>query len=406
MKISLSEISRLIPIVKRRIGMNIVSFVEKVFSSDKMYKDVFGRKRERKVLLCGIPEAFEKSSLPKHHSNFTETYSAAMAFDRLGYSVDCVSRTKRNIDYNDYDIVFGINGNAFMGAFSTDEKINPLKIFYSVGAETCYNYRVTAVRNKDFYTRHKKWLLGSNRYIPGDPRNYYEANFSDAVINLGDGYVNQQFLKEENKPEKYKMLPAFYFPVCTPEEKKDFAECRKHFLWFGSSGMIHKGLDIAIDIAVEHPEITLHICGGNRQETDFWNFYSPIIKRHKNIIMHGFIDIESQKFKNIIEQCGILINPSISESGAVSVLNILGNAALLPVYSQGTGLNLANVGVEVKEVTYDSFSKALCDVIEMPHEEIEKKAWAAHRLVKEKYTLEIYQENMYRILKEIIEKRD
>lgn len=406
MRITFSEISRLFPIVKRRVGTKIIALVERLFSSDKQYKDIFGRRRERKVLLCGIPEAFEKKTLPKYHSNFTETYSVAMAFDRLGYSVDCVSRTKRGIDYAAYDVVFGINGNAFMGAFSTDEKIKPLKIFYSVGAETCFNYRVTTMRNRDFYTRHGRWLLGSNRYIPGDPRNYYEANLSDAVITLGDDFVNRQFLKENNCSGKFKSLPAFYFPVCSPDEKKNFVKSKKHLLWFGSSGMIHKGLDIAIDFAVENPDVTLHICGGSRQETAFWNYYNPIIKNHANIVMHGFVEIESPEFKSILELCGVLLNPSISESGAVSVLNVLGNAVMLPVYSRGTGLNLETVGVEVEEVTYDAFNKALQKVLEMSDKELEEKAWAAHKLVKEKYTLEKYQENMYLIIKEIIEKRD
>ena len=406
MKISLSEISRLLPIVKRRIGAKTIAFVEKIFSSDKLCKDVFGKNYGRKVLLCGIPEAFGKEIIPKYHSNFTETYSAALAFDRLGYSVDCTSRTKRGIDYTGYDIVFGINGNAFMGAFSADKKVKPLRIFYSVGAETCYNYRVTSSRNRDFHSRHGFWLLGSNRYIPGDSRNYYEANFSDAVITLGDSHVNRQFLEEDSVPGKYRMLPAFYFPVCKSVEKKDFGKCKRHFLWFGSSGMIHKGLDIAIDFAVENPDVVLHVCGGSRQEREFWNYYNPIIKNHANIVMHGFVDIESQDFAAILNQCGILLNPSISESGAVSVLNVLGNGVLMPVYSRGTGLDLSAVGLEVEDVTYDSFSKVLHAVLDMDDKDVEEKALAAHKLVKERYTLERYQENMYGILKEIIEKRD
>jgi glycosyltransferase involved in cell wall biosynthesis len=168
--------------------------------------------------------------------------------------------------------------------------------------------------------------------------------------------------------------------------------------------MIHKGLDIAIDFAIEHPDYTLHICGGSRQESEFWNFYVPKIKANKNIHLHGFVDIESENFSQILSQCGILLNPTISEGGAVSVLNVLGNGALLPVYSKGTGLDIANAGVEVDEVTYDNFRKALLDVAALPTETIEKKAWDAHRLVKERYTLDNYRETMYRHIKEIINK--
>jgi hypothetical protein len=64
------------------------------------------------------------------------------------------------------------------------------------------------------------------------------------------------------------------------------------------------------------------------------------------------------------------------------------------------------VGIEVEYVTYDSFSKVLHAVLDMDDKDVEEKALAAHKLVKERYTLERYQENMYGILKEIIEKRD
>lgn len=404
MRIRLSEISRLLPIAKRRVASTMISWLQKLLLSEQYKKDVFKQKRKKRVLMCHLPEAFTGKGLPKYHSNFTECYTIAKCFDRLGYSVDCVSRTKTGIDYSQYDIIFGINGNAFMGAFSANKKVKPLKIFYSVGAETFFNYRETALRNKDFHNRHGLWLLSSNRYVPGDVRTYYEANLSDAVICLGDEYVFGHFIAEDKQNDKYRWLPAFFFPTVNPNVKKNFAQCRKEILWFGSSGMVHKGLDIAIDFAIEHPEYTLHICGGSRQETDFWNYYTLKIKANKNIHLHGFVDIESEKYAQILSQCGILLNPTISEGGAVSVLNVLGNGALLPVYSEATGIALSEVGICVPDVTYKDFEDALLKLELMPVKEFEQKALNAHNLVKSNYTIEKYEEHMFAHLKEIIEK--
>ena len=405
MRISLSEISRLLPIAKRRVASTMIAWLQKLLLSEQYKKDVFKKGYARRVLMCHLPEAFSGKELPKYHSNFTECYTIAKCFDKLGYSVDCVSRTKTGIDYSQYDIVFGINGNAFMGVFSADEKIKPLKIFYSVGAETLFNYRVTILRNKDFYDRHGFWLLGSNRYVPGDARAYYEVHLSDAAICLGDEFVFNHFVTEDNKNEKYRWLPAFYFPTVNASIKKDFSLCRQSILWFGSSGMVHKGLDIAIDFAIEHPDYTLHICGGSRQETDFWNYYMPKIKASKNIHLHGFVDIESDKYAQILSQCGILLNPTISEGGAVSVLNVLGNGALLPVYSEATGIALSEVGICIPDVTYKGFEDALLKLETMPVDEFREKALKAHNLVKDNYTIEKYEEHMYAHLKEIIEKK-
>jgi hypothetical protein len=246
--------------------------------------------------------------------------------------------------------------------------------------------------------------MSANRYVPGDVRTYYESNLSDAVICLGDEYVFNHFVREDVFNDKYRWLPAFYFPTVKTAPKKDFTKCRKSILWFGSSGMVHKGLDIAIDFVLAHPEYTLHICGGSRQERDFWNYYMPKIKACKNIYMHGFVDIESEQYAHILSQCGILLNPSISEGGAVSVLNVLGNGALLPVYSEATGIALSEFGVCVPDVTYNEFEKALLGLEAMTDADFEQRALEVHKLVKENYTIEQYENHMYAHLKDIIDK--
>ncbi|MBR3906491.1 MAG: glycosyltransferase [Bacteroidaceae bacterium] len=405
MKLNRSEISRIWPIAKRRMGARVVSWVQRLFSTDRLVKNVFRENHGKRVLLCHLPEAFSGKELPKHHSNLTECLVVARCFNRLGYNVDCASRAKTGIDYAPYDVVFGINGNAFMGSFSANADISPLRIFYSVGAETCFNYRKTAMRNLEFYSRHGRWFLDSNRYMPGDPRNYYEARFSDAVICLGDRYVYEQFLEEDSAQERYCWLPAFYFKVKEPCEEKDFAACRRNILWFGSTGLLHKGLDIAIDFAAAHPEFTLHVCGSSSNEKDFWEYYRPIIKNCSNIVLHGFVDIESKEFADLLVQCGILLNPSVSEGGAVSVLNVLGNGALLPVYSRATGIDFSDNGIVVPGVTYTAFEEALLRADSLPLETFAAKAFAAHRFVREECSLEKYEERMYGYIKNIIENR-
>lgn len=406
MKISRSEISRLWPIAKRRAGAAIVRWVQRLFSGEKLIKDVFKRRRDRRVLLCHLPEAFASEKLPKYHSNLTECYVAARCFDRLGYSVDCSSRGNEGIDYSPYEIIFGINGNAFLGSFMACKGVEPLRIFYSVGAQMTYNFKFTAKRNIAFHERHGLWLLGSNRYIPASGMNYYQAHFADAVICLGDIPILEPFLLDDARIDHYRSLSAFYFKVAEPDKEKDFSKCRKNILWFSSMGLLHKGLDIAIDFAVAHPDYTLHICGGSRSERDFWRYYNPIVEKASNIHIHGFVDIESPEFVALLDCCGILLNPSVSESGAVAVLNVLGNGALLPVYSSGTALDLADVGIEVPQVDYKDFEKALLSTEAMSDDEFVKRAWAAHRKIRDGYTLARYEERLYNLICEIIDKKD
>lgn len=403
MKTSLSEIRRIIPIAKRRLAAAITAFVQRTLAGETLSENVLGDSRcKRRALVCYLPEAFKHKTPPKHHSNLTECRTAAEALQRLGFQVDCASRGKQGIDYSRYDVVFGISCPSFMSSFTSNESTQPLRIFYSVGAHTFYNFEITAERNRRFFRDHGFLLLDSSHYIPGNGTNYYAARLSDAVICLGDDSVCDEFRKRDGEQDKYHSLPAFFFPVTKPDENKDFQSCRNNILWFGSSGMIHKGLDIAIEFAARHREFTLHICGGSRQEKDFRKKYMPLIDSRDNIIYHGFVDIESEEFSRVLSECAILLNPSLSESGAVGVLNVLGNGALLPVYSRGTGLALSDAGVQVDEVSPEAFEQALLAVAAMPVEELAAKAWETHRTVRRKYTLDNYRKNMYDHLNRII----
>ena len=60
--------------------------------------------------------------------------------------------------------------------------------------------------------------------------------------------------------------------------------------------------------------------------------------------------------------------------------------------------------MEIDDVTYENFKNTLLALAKIPAKIIEQKAWEAHRLVKNRYTLDNYRETMYNHIKEIIKK--
>ena len=399
MKLTRSEFRRILPIARRRIGNKIVAWVQRLFADRTLKRNVFGSKHERRALICYLPEAFN-GKLPLSHSNFTECYTAAKVFHELGFNVDCASRDNDKIDYSPYEVVYGITSTAYARSFSTTSE--PLRIFYSVGAHTFLNFKVTADRCRAFHDEHGSHALSSCHYVPGNGMNYYNAHLSDAAICLGDASVALHFEKEDSRTEHYYPLPAFYFDVRCPSEEKDFEKCRHNLLWFGSSGLIHKGLDIAIDFALRHPEYTLHICGASRGEKEFWRYYAPLADNASNIVQHGFVDIASDEFGKILDKCALLINPSLSESGAVGVLNVLANGVLYPIYSRETGLALADYGSEMPEVDYALFEKAILEASALPAEKLHAKSVALNRHVRNNYTLALYEERLRTHIEKIL----
>ena len=55
MKLSFQEISRLLPIAKRRTGEKLTRWIQRLFNSERLAKDVFGTNHEHKALLCYLP---------------------------------------------------------------------------------------------------------------------------------------------------------------------------------------------------------------------------------------------------------------------------------------------------------------------------------------------------------------
>ena len=98
--------------------------------------------------------------------------------------------------------------------------------------------------------------------------------------------------------ERYITFQLHFIMLSTLKKSfpKDFNNAKKHFLWFGSSGMIHKGLDLLLDIFSKREEIHLHICGPLEGNQSFNKLFTMSYLK-PNIHYHGFVSINSTLFK-------------------------------------------------------------------------------------------------------------
>src|SRR5207247_2455643 len=88
------------------------------------------------------------------------------------------------------------------------------------------------------------------------------------------------------KYAKKRLYPVPIIPIPIPypwAEGKDFNECRRHYLWFGSGGFVRKGLDLVLDAFVEMPEYHLTVCGPIQQERQFEAAYHKELYETPNI---------------------------------------------------------------------------------------------------------------------------
>jgi glycosyltransferase involved in cell wall biosynthesis len=116
--------------------------------------------------------------------------------------------------------------------------------------------------------------------------------------------------------------------------EKPHEKSRKQFLWLGSTGAIHKGLDLLIDVLYKRNDIVLHICGLSKEERRILR-----LKKRENIIDHGHVKINSDLFLELTDVCSFIILPSCSEGFSTSITTGMLHG-LIPVVNKNTGFNM------------------------------------------------------------------
>jgi hypothetical protein len=374
--------------------------VSKLNPENKILKNVYHTNFQKAVLISYLRAPF-LSDITYSHTNYTECKTAADIFNELEYNVDVVEYTENQyeIDFSQYNIVYGF-GCQFERVFFSEHAEKVIKIMYSTGCNAFYAHNKSALRVNEAFQKTGLLMPQSTRVV--DYFWTFQYINSDLIIALGNNFVAQTY-RTTNPAVNVLPVNAFYFDVFDIDiDKKEFETARKNFLWFGSSGLLHKGLDIVIDIFAKRSDINLHICGAFKGEKKFFNYYGPIIDACPNITDHGFVDIYSETFKDIMLTCGSFIFPSVSEGGAVSALNVIANGGLIPIISEAAGLDLDEIGYVFSEINENSIVEQIGKVLNMNENDFIDKAKLCKQLIRTNYSYELYKTNLKKAICHLI----
>lgn len=366
----------------------------------KILTNVFNSSCTKSVLISFSLSPFLEG-VKNEHTNFLECYTAAEIFHELGYTVDVINFDEElQIDYTKYNIIYGF-GESLEKAFyqdSAEQRI--IKIFYGTGCNSTYSNKVSATRVIDFYKKCNILAPQSSRVVAKSWR--FQTLMSDLVIALGNDFVVSTYIID-NQNLNCKSLPAFFFDVYDINiQNKNFESAQKHFLWFGSSGLLHKGLDLIIDIFSKRTDIFLHICGASKSEIIFFNYYQPIIDKSSNIIDHGFINLDSELFREIMNTCGFVIFPSVSEGGCPATLNVMANGGLVPIITTYCGLDLDQLGFISDEISEQAFTELINKALAFPVGDIKNMSFMVKEFVRKNYSYNSYKNNLTQLIQGIV----
>jgi len=239
-----------------------------------------------------------------------------------------------------------------------------------------------------------------------DSHRLIERNLAIENADYAVAYGNQFTLDTY----RYAKTPLFRVPISTcalsPRlENKDYASCRSSFLWFGSAGFVHKGLDVVLEAFAEMPEYHLYVCGPLQEEQEFVKVFSNELYQMPNIHAIGWVDVAGTEFMEIANKCLGLVYPSCSEGGGGSVITCM-HAGLIPIVSYESSVDVDDCGVVLKDNSISTIKHTVHMVSNFPSHQLRQMARKSREYAAANHTREKFSAEYKKIILDIMGKSD
>lgn len=185
-------------------------------------------------------------------------------------------------------------------------------------------------------------------------------------------------------------------------EDKDFALCRKRFLWLGSRGLVHKGLDVVLEAFARMPDLHLTVCGPIDREPHFVRTFHKELYETPNIHTHGWIDIAGPEFGELARTTVAHIYPTVADACCGSVVNCM-HAGLIPVATREAGLDIDPAfGHLLSAPSAEAVEAAARHIATLPPDQLKGMARRSWEEAQRVYSHENYKRCLGRAIHQIV----
>lgn len=348
------------------------------------------------VLLCYVNQPFflkHGEPVPIDHTNKWESLQIAQTFLDLNYRVDIINEN------NDY-FVPSKNYAFFVGNRTNFRRIASLlnkeciRILHIDTAHWLFHNTAECRRLLELQKRRGFILIPRRHMSPNQA-----IEHADYATVLGNAFTLSTY--------SYAAKPLYRVPISAPvqypwQEAKDFSRVRKKFLWLGSGGFVHKGLDLVLEAFAEMADYDLTVCGPIDQEEDFKRAYHKELYETPNIHTVGWADIDSPRFVDITSECVGLIYPSGSEGQCGAVVTGL-HAGLIPVISYESGVDVNDFGVILRSCSIEEIKNSIRMVSGLASEKLRLMARGAWEYARGNHTRARFAEEYRKAISTAIE---
>ena len=290
------------------------------------------------------------------HSMHWESIEMMQLLQAQGYNVHVADCTQPlpNINWQQYKLIFDERNNIY----DSPEVAGQKKIHYATGCHWLVQNLGELQRIQAFRQRYQL-VIPPIRQVPP----LLAEATAHWVTYFGGPFQQQSF----SHPQKTLAL----FQSCTfiPQPAvKNIAKSNNQFLWLGSAGMLHKGLDVVLEAFKALPQQHLHICTQMEAEPLFFQWFTTHFAGCENLHYHGWLNVPEAPFQTIANDCIGTVCVSVSEGGAGATVQAM-QFGCIPicndVVDDATFLKPAGTGLRLTGKTPEALLTALIEAIKL-----------------------------------------
>jgi|GEM_PF-1802025 len=232
--------------------------------------------------------------------------------------------------------------------------------------------------------------LNARRNCKYVPKRLLKTDAFDISLDLADGVLlvgNEVTLN--TYPDRYRGkidTVRVSASVTVEKEEQYIVPPEKEFLWFFGEGVVHKGLDLLLEVFARNPAWTLNVVGPVLKESDFLQIYHRELFETKNIRLHGVMVPSSPEFLSIINRCFAFIAPAVSEGISPAVATCL-TTGLFPIISRNTGITLpASAGIYLTDHSEEAIERAIGKTLELSESDLYEQIVRCRDFAKDHFT--------------------
>ena len=274
---------------------------------------VAGARASRAALMMYSTAAFRRARVPERHQNQSQQRELAQALAEHGYVVDAVDFDERRTAglRARYDLVVDLHPDTHT-LYEGHRAPGARTIAYMTGCDPAHAAAAERAR-LDALERRRGVRLAPRRAVRPIPAAVYPT--FDAMFLMGGRATLASYAP-------YRLPPVHHLPNNGWDdlEPTDAAVREPHrFLFLGSAGQVHKGLDLLLETFRDAPELELNVLSLYEREPDFVRAYAHELFRLPNVHAGGFPDLRDPAFRALQARCGWMILPSCAEGQAGTV---------------------------------------------------------------------------------------